>query len=248
MIYKLKIGEIEAVFATAPQNLSFDKDELVVVNARSGDEIGTILEIREKTDKKISAKIIRKLTPEDLDTYNKLLEENTKTNDLCKSKAIEFNLPIKVIETRIQFDNHTLHIYYVSEQKVNLKTFLKEVSNAYKGKIEVHPIGSRESVRQYNPYGICGRQVCCSKFLAEFTPIGTDLIELQNLSCGNTKLTGVCGRLICCLAYEKEYYKKEAIQKAQAEKKEQADKEEAEKQGIAPKETKETPVKKEGHR
>lgn len=209
MIYKVKISSIEEVFALSPPELSFNKDELVILNTRSGDEIGIILSALEETDKKISAKIIRKATSEDIEAYKKLLEKTIKTDVLCKDKATEFSLPIKVVETRIQFDNHTLHIYYVTEQKVNLKTFLKEISNVYKGKIEIHPIGSRESVKQFKPYGVCGRQVCCSRFLSEFTPIGADLIELQKLSCGNTKLTGVCGRLMCCLAYEKALYKTE---------------------------------------
>lgn len=207
MIYKINFSKLEEIFVSGLANVTLNKGDSVIFNTKTGEEFGIVTKIFEKTERKTSARIIRKATPEDIETYKKICEESIRIFNLCKDKSVEHKLPIKLIETRLQFDNRILHIYYIAEQKINLKSFLKEIANIYKGKIEVHSVGSRESVRQFKPCGVCGRHVCCSAFLTEFIPIGMDLIELQNLSCGTSKLTGVCGRLMCCLAYEKEHYK-----------------------------------------
>ena len=59
-----------------------------------------------------------------------------------------------------------------------------------------------------NGIGACGRPLCCSNFLGDFTPVSIRMAKDQNLSLNPTKISGVCGRLMCCLNYEDDLYKK----------------------------------------
>jgi hypothetical protein len=50
--------------------------------------------------------------------------------------------------------------------------------------------------------GICGREVCCKRFLITFEPVSIKMAKKQELVLNTGKLSGVCGRLMCCLGYE----------------------------------------------
>jgi cell fate regulator YaaT (PSP1 superfamily) len=55
--------------------------------------------------------------------------------------------------------------------------------------------------------GICGRPLCCSKWLTDFHPVSIKMAKQQNLSLNPTKISGTCGRLMCCLNFEDKTYK-----------------------------------------
>ena len=53
---------------------------------------------------------------------------------------------------------------------------------------------------------MCGRDLCCSRFLDEFVPVSIKMAKEQGLSLNPTKISGACGRLMCCLKYEQDTY------------------------------------------
>ena len=59
--------------------------------------------------------------------------------------------------------------------------------------------------------GPCGRPMCCSTFLGDFTSVSIKMAKEQGLSLNPTKISGICGRLMCCLNYEQSTY--ESIRK-----------------------------------
>ena len=59
--------------------------------------------------------------------------------------------------------------------------------------------------------GPCGRSMCCSTFLGDFTSVSIKMAKEQGLSLNPTKISGICGRLMCCLNYEQSTY--ESIRK-----------------------------------
>ena len=69
-------------------------------------------------------------------------------------------------------------------------------------------VGVRDEAKILNGIGACGRALCCSNFLGDFSPVSIRMAKDQNLSLNPTKISGVCGRLMCCLNYEDDLYKK----------------------------------------
>jgi cell fate regulator YaaT (PSP1 superfamily) len=69
-------------------------------------------------------------------------------------------------------------------------------------------IGSRDEARNLGGCGVCGKELCCVKFLGEIPSISTDMAKVQNVAQrGSDRISGICGRLMCCLSYEAEQYR-----------------------------------------
>ena len=54
--------------------------------------------------------------------------------------------------------------------------------------------------------GVCGRELCCTRFLNNFETVSIKMAKEQNISLNPSKISGNCGRLMCCLKYESEVY------------------------------------------
>jgi cell fate regulator YaaT (PSP1 superfamily) len=67
-------------------------------------------------------------------------------------------------------------------------------------------IGNRDETKLLGGVGPCGRELCCSSWLREFSSVSVKMAKEQGLSLNPSKLAGMCGRLKCCLRYEYETY------------------------------------------
>ena len=54
--------------------------------------------------------------------------------------------------------------------------------------------------------GVCGRALCCSKYMSDFQSITTQAARCQDLSLNPQKLAGQCSKLKCCINYEASTY------------------------------------------
>ena len=73
-------------------------------------------------------------------------------------------------------------------------------------RIELRQIGVRDEAKMLGGIGICGRPLCCSKWLNDFQPVSIKMAKQQNLSLNPSKISGTCGRLMCCLNFENKTY------------------------------------------
>ena len=70
-------------------------------------------------------------------------------------------------------------------------------------------IGVRDEAKLLDGVGKCGRQLCCTSWLREFTPVSIRMAKNQRLPLNPDEISGVCGRLLCCLSYEDAHYKEQ---------------------------------------
>jgi cell fate regulator YaaT (PSP1 superfamily) len=68
-------------------------------------------------------------------------------------------------------------------------------------------VGPREQARQCGGYGLCGTQLCCTRFPSHEQPIALRMAKDQDLPMSSGRITGLCGRLRCCLAFEHPLYR-----------------------------------------
>jgi hypothetical protein len=73
-------------------------------------------------------------------------------------------------------------------------------------------IGARQEAGRIGGTGPCGRELCCSTWMTQFSSVGTNAARIQNLSLNPQKLAGQCAKLKCCLNYETPIYE-EAVKK-----------------------------------
>lgn len=184
--------------------VEINRGDLVVVESELGLNIGSVVTERrtiEESEQSLK-KIIRKATEEDLaqKEENKNLEAEAKT--FCLERIMARGLPMKLIATEATLDRKRIIFYFTADKRIDFRELVKDLASKFKTRIEMRQIGVRDGARIIGSLGICGRELCCKKFLTNFAPISIKMAKKQELVLNTGKLSGVCGRLMCCLGYE----------------------------------------------
>ncbi|MGH6833402.1 MAG: PSP1 domain-containing protein [Methyloceanibacter sp.] len=124
---------------------------------------------------------------------------------VAKEKARVLDLPIKVFRVETQ-PGRRLLVYFTSDDRIDLRDFLREVGSATNARIELRQIGARDEAKMIGGIGSCGLELCCSTWLPEMVPVSIKMAKDQGLVLNPTKVSGQCGRLKCCLVYEQATY------------------------------------------
>jgi cell fate regulator YaaT (PSP1 superfamily) len=128
---------------------------------------------------------------------------------ICRAKAHESNLDIKMVRCEYNYDGGRLLIYFASESRVDFRDLVRDLARIFRTRIEMRQIGVRDEAKLLDGVGKCGRQLCCTSWLREFTPVSIRMAKNQQLPLNPDEISGVCGRLLCCLSYEDLYYKEQ---------------------------------------
>src|SRR5262249_26266243 len=128
---------------------------------------------------------------------------------LAKDKAAALRLPLKVFRVELfgQLGRGAkLNVYYTSDERLDLRDFIRELSAAIGGRIELRQLGVRDEAKAVGGIGSCGLTLCCTTWLPDFVPVSIKMAKDQGLVLSPTKVSGQCGRLKCCLVYEQAGY------------------------------------------
>jgi cell fate regulator YaaT (PSP1 superfamily) len=180
------------------------KGDLVVVESELGVNIGSVVIERravDDTEKKFK-KIIRKATEEDLGQKEENRKLEAEAREYCIERIMARGLPMKLISTEATLDRKRIIFYFTAEKRIDFRELVKDLASKFKTRIEMRQIGVRDSARIVGNLGICGRELCCTKFLTCFEPISIKMAKKQELVLNTGKLSGACGRLMCCLGFE----------------------------------------------
>ena len=193
-----------------PTDLNIEKGSYVVVETARGIEFGEcVIGIKEVREEDIVAPlktVIRIASQEDIDKHfdNKAKEEEA--FNICFNKIQEHKLTMKLIDVEYTFDNNKVIFYFTADGRVDFRELVKDLATIFKTRIELRQIGVRDEAKMLGGLGPCGRPMCCSSFLGDFTSVSIKMAKEQNLSLNPTKISGICGRLMCCLNYEQSTY------------------------------------------
>lgn len=187
-------------------------DDGVIVETARGVEYGTVV-IAPKEVAKDSLvmpvkEVMRKATPKDLQQLEKNEEREEKAFAICLEKIAKRKLPMKLINVEYTFDMNKIVFFFTADGRIDFRELVKDLATVFRTRIELRQVGVRDEAKVLNGIGACGRPLCCSNFLGDFSPVSIRMAKDQNLSLNPTKISGVCGRLMCCLNYEDDLYKK----------------------------------------
>ena len=204
-------------FKNAGKTYSFDPtgietkigDRVIVETAR-GMEVGKVVVANHEADEgEIVAElkpIIRMATEEDLKQLAENEQKEKEAYEIAVKKILEHKLEMKLVGVEYTFDRSKIIFQFTADGRVDFRELVKSLAGIFKTRIELRQIGVRDEARQLGSIGICGRCLCCSTFLEDFSPVSIKMAKEQGLSLNPTKISGVCGRLMCCLQYEQNAY------------------------------------------
>jgi cell fate regulator YaaT (PSP1 superfamily) len=121
-------------------------------------------------------------------------------------KVRDHNLDMKLVTAFYLHRSNKMKFFFSSENRVDFRELVKELAHIFHARIEMRQIGVRDAAGMVGGYGLCGQELCCSRFLKGFDPITIKMAKDQNLALNPAKISGCCGRLLCCLKYEHQTY------------------------------------------
>lgn len=125
---------------------------------------------------------------------------------ICLHRIRERGLPMKLIRTEASYDGSKMVFFFFAEDRVDFRDLVRDLAQTLHMRIEMKQIGHRDETRMIGGVGPCGRELCCSSWLREFSSVSVKMAKEQGLSLNPSKLAGMCGRLKCCLRYEYDTY------------------------------------------
>ena len=153
--------------------------------------------------------IIRAATQDDARKNEEIKKNEEAAFRICNEKIIAHGLDMKLIDAQYTFDSSKLLFYFTSSGRVDFRDLVKDLASIFRTRIELRQIGIRDEAKMVGGLGICGRPLCCAKFLTDFGQVSIKMAKEQNLSLNSAKISGICGRLMCCLRYEHDTYEYE---------------------------------------
>ena len=206
----VRFKNVGKVYYFDPDGSTLKKGDMVIVETARGIECGEVaMENREVSDDSIVQPLKKLIRSADEDDMKRMAENRVKEKsafDVCLKKIAAHKLDMKLVDVEYTFDNSKILFYFTADGRVDFRELVKDLASVFRTRIELRQIGVRDEAKMLGGLGICGREFCCSTFLAGFQPVSIKMAKEQNLSLNPVKISGTCGRLMCCLKYEQEAY------------------------------------------
>ncbi len=150
--------------------------------------------------------ILRVAGEDDLRLEEEILWREAEARRLCLHRIHERGLAMKLVNLSFSHDGRKAMIYFIADNRLDLRDVTRDLANTLRVRIEVKQIGAREETKMTGGIGPCGRELCCSSWLRDFEAVTVKMAREQGLALNPSRLAGMCGRLKCCLRYEYSTY------------------------------------------
>jgi cell fate regulator YaaT (PSP1 superfamily) len=215
-IVELRFKNGRKEFFRNSEKLALTTGDAVIVEVPNGHHLGYVsmqgelvrLQMQKKkiaNDHEIK-KIYRLATQKDLEKLEEVKKRELPTLYRTREILRDLKLNMKLSDIEYQSDNTKATFYYSADDRVDFRELIKLLAGEFKIRVEMRQISLRQEAGRLGGIGVCGRELCCSTWLADFKNVATSAARYQNLSLNPSKLSGQCGRLKCCLNYELETY------------------------------------------
>ena len=198
------------IYFFAPGKFQIKQGDNVIVETARGVEFGRVVsgpkEVKDEDVVQPLKSVIRMASDQDRKTVEKNKQKEKEAFKICLEKIRKHKLEMKLIDVEYTFDGNKILFYFTADGRIDFRELVKDLAAVFRTRIELRQIGVRDETKIRGGIGICGRTLCCSTYLTEFSAVSIKMAKEQNLSLNPTKISGVCGRLMCCLTNEEETY------------------------------------------
>jgi len=203
-------------FATTNKSYTFSTSDpeikngdRVVVETQRGLECGTVVsDPFERPNLNMEIKpIIRKADERDLKQFERNREDSKRAKQICQTESDKLDLKMNVISAEYTLDRAKVTFTYLADDRVDFRELLKVLASIFHCRIDLRQVGTRDKAKMVSGIGVCGRELCCARFMSDFDRISINMAKNQLLALNIQKLSGQCGNLMCCLRFEDDAYK-----------------------------------------
>ncbi|MBR1769746.1 MAG: hypothetical protein IJ748_04730 [Bacteroidales bacterium] len=203
-------------FYKVPEGLEITEGDIVAVEGTPGHDIGIVslagelcrIQMKKKKGFNIDnvKKLYRRAKTADIEKWLEVIEKEEETLFETRKMALAENLDMKINDIEYQGDGTKAIFYYTANDRVDFRQLIKNLAERFHIRVEMKQIGARQESSRLGGIGTCGRELCCSTWLNNFSSVGTSMAKVQQLFPNPQKLAGQCGKLKCCLNYEYDVY------------------------------------------
>lgn len=206
-LVQVQLGHFRPVYYFDLNGVECQRDDYVIVEVDRGTEFGRVVSVvgsGEHTPESIKpeGRILRKITDGDRNQISNNLGKAKDATNLCMRKVSERKLDMRIFKAEYAFDFSKIIFYFTSDHRVDFRSLVKELAKIFRVRIELRQIPVRDKARMTGGYGVCGCELCCSRYIKEFFPLSIKMAKEQALPLNPSRISGVCGRIKCCMAYE----------------------------------------------
>ncbi len=186
------------------------KGDWVVVDTDHGPELGQVVSfpssflVEKKRD--YVGRVMRKANQQDMERGRVRQKREKEAYDYCLKCIAKLKLPMNLVSTEAFFDGSKIIFYFTADGRIDFRELVKMLVQRFKTRIEMRQIGVRNEAKLLGGIGCCGRELCCTAFLKDFSPVSVKMAKVQSLPLNPTKISGLCGRLMCCITFEHQIY------------------------------------------
>ena len=101
---------------------------------------------------------------------------------ICQEKIKKHKLEMKLVDVEYTFDGNKILFYFTADGRIDFRELVKDLAAVFRTRIELRQIGVRDETKLKGGIGICGRPLCCSTYLTEFSAVSIKMAKEQNLS------------------------------------------------------------------
>jgi len=206
LVIGVKCGHDGTVIACDPGSLSIQVGDRVLLENEEGVFLGRVVygpHIRKEAKKeRLLPPILRAANAEDLAQLKECRSLEKSAAVFCQERVRARRMTMHLSAVERLHDGSKMIFYFTAEGRVDFRALVKDLAGRFHCRVEMRQIGVRNETKILGGVGCCGRELCCSAFMRDFTPVSVKMAKEQNLSLNPNKISGVCGRLMCCLAYE----------------------------------------------
>ncbi len=216
-IIEVRFKNTRRSFYKNVHGLDLKVGDIVAVESSPGHDIGTVSLMGDMVARQIKRtgfnpfngefkKIYRKAKPYDIEKWQEAIGLEHETMIASRQIAAEMGLNMKIGDVEYQGDRIKAIFYYIADERVDFRELIKVFADRFHIRIEMKQIGARQEAGQIGGIGPCGRELCCSAWMTNFTSVTTNAARMQEISLNPQKLIGQCSKLKCCMMYEYDTY------------------------------------------
>jgi cell fate regulator YaaT (PSP1 superfamily) len=216
-LFEVRFKNTRKLYFKNSSGVAIKPSDIVVVEAQNGHDVGIVtlsgpVVLNQLKRNRIDfntyefKKIFRKAKPLDIEKWQEAISREHQTMIRARQIAAALNLEMKIGDVEFQGDGTKAIFYYIADERVDFRQLIRLFAEEFRIRIEMRQIGARQEAGLIGGLGVCGQELCCSRYMSDFKSITTQAARTQDLSLNPQKLAGQCSKLKCCINYEAHTY------------------------------------------